>query len=287
MSNKRTIHHFLTIGGAQHKRSQKGDLGFVHPKHTRDSLFLDRLSSMPTDPEQKQTWIDSKITSLSTIFKSYKEIYTLCRDHDKLIGLLSDGKKGFISAHFDQLRASSPISASTIGILWDNLIYQGIENTSGLVSETLINALLLDHIIDSIRANESIGEDKKLQEKLENAHVLIPGKIVSQAKTQNQVSDEDETIYSKPLADQLIIATRKRQIQELEEAKEAISRAISEYNDDVAQELDEHMENTNTLIMEERTTNGLVQNSSSIGFQSGESSSGSSPQNAYQNDLQS
>ena len=287
MSTKQTLHNFVTIGTAQHRRTKDGDLGYVKATYTSNSVFLSQIDTLPEDNlEQREEWIQGKINLMSHKFKTYSEVYFRYREFTDLLDEFKGNKKDFITKNFLKLRELPVIEGEFMAMLWDNLIYLAVTDQSGLLSETIVNLLTIDHIATALKNDGSIIEDETKLARLENANVLIPGKILTLPKTVVSKSEEPEVPFSKALADQLIIATQNRQIKELEEAKEAIERAIGEYSDAVTQELDDHMKSINDLIETERSGNGYVSDSSGIGFDTSstsESSESSQPQASFNN----
>ncbi len=286
MSKKQTIHNFVTIGTAQHKRSKSTDLGYVHPKHTTNSVFLEDLDRIPNTPDEKETWINGKLEAFKTPLNTYKEVYALCGESfEDLIDGISEKKQGFIERNLERIMGSQVMEPTVIAQLWDNLIYQGLIGNTGLLSDTILNVLIIEHIADALRKDQELSRDVTRVAELERASVLIPNEILSKSKKVSKDNDIVEVPYSKALANQLEIATQNREIKILKEAKEAIENAITTYNEEVSRELNTHMDAVNELILEERRTNGYVSDSSGIGFLSSDSSSSSNdtPQSSSSN----
>lgn len=287
MSTKQTIHNFVTIGTAQHRRKKDNDLGYVTCSKPASSVFLSNIDKIPTDLEERVSWIKEKAGGIATQFNSYKEIYERYRLFTDLLDDYNGNKSGFATRNFDKLKSLEFLTVTDEVLLWDNLIHLAVTDQSGLLSETIVSVLTINHIAIKIKEDGEIMQDEKKLARLEQVSLLIPGKILTLPKTVVKKNDEPEEVpYSKALADQLIIATQNRQIKELEEAKQAIERAIAEYGEAITQELDDHMKTVNDLIETERSGNGFVSDSSGIGFNtssSSESSESSQPQSAFKN----
>lgn len=234
--NQVTLYRFVSLRSPELSKKEDQEKRFVFHPDNQTGVFFNAVANKLPDETKFEAM---KKVSFSP-FKDEKELENLNTEFYKVSEWLSRNKSSLnVEELYSKVKMLKPFEytkpSDTEFLIWDNLFYQVVHQSSFYVKEAVMQVLVLQNLVKQLRTIDE-KEISLFLPLLANAKVILPEYLFS-SELDNAITSkvnfrkvEEEMVLDKELFDAQLIQSSKNSIENLENLIEDLKGLEKDYS---------------------------------------------------------